>query len=124
MEVMEVPHELLADGVWELLSVQGGTDHFSQEKLQELAKKVKAVRSNAIRRAFAVMMGDLYEFDIDSLEADIAKIALLDADNDVRAEASERVKLLRILWWIISIYFEGDISLAVRTCREINPLDK
>lgn len=124
MAVVDVPKELCADDVWKLLNVQGSITALSHEKRQELVEKVKVVQNNAVRRALALMMGDLYDRDMDSLDRDIAKIVLLDSNEDIRAEPSERVRLLRILWWIIYVYFDGDSVLAVEMSRELHPMER
>lgn len=124
MAVVDVPKELCADDVWKLLNVQGSITALSHERRQELVEKVKAVQNNAVRRVLALMMGDLYDRDMDSLDRDIAKIVLLDSNEDIRAEPSERVRLLRILWWIIYVYFDGDSVLAVKMSRELHPMER
>ena len=52
------------------------------------------------------MLKELYDFDLDALTADIAKIELLEADKVV--DKRDRKKLLRAFWRIISVYYEGN----------------
>lgn len=67
--------------------------------------------------ALALMLKELYDFDLDALTADIAKIELLEADKVV--DKRDRKKLLRAFWWIISVYYEGNVKKAIQTCNDI-----
>lgn len=90
------------------------------ERHKETREKLREIEINAIRRAIGVMLNDLYDMDTEKLSCDITKVVFLDCNEDIRAEPSERLKLLRILWWIVSVYFHGDDGLAMRVCREVN----
>lgn len=92
----------------------------SDERYNGTKEKLRKIKNNAIRRAIAIMLNDLYDMDTERLSVDIAKVVILDHNEDIRAEPSERIKLLRILWWIVSVYFGGDNELAMRMCREVN----
>lgn len=82
-----------------------------------LSDKLFEIERAAVQRAIALMLNEIYDFDLDSLTVDIAKIQLLNADKVV--EVQDRKKLLRALWWIVSVYFEGDIKKAVETCNSV-----
>lgn len=90
------------------------------ERYNGTKEKLREIKNNAIRRAIAIMLNDLYDMDTERLSVDIAKVVILDHNEDIRAEPSERIKLLRILWWIVSVYFGGDNELAMRMCSEVN----
>lgn len=90
------------------------------ERYNGTKEKLRKIKNNAIRRAIAIMLNDLYDMDTERLSVDIAKVVILDHNEDIRAEPSERIKLLRILWWIVSVYFGGDNELAMGMCREVN----
>lgn len=94
--------------------------HLAERKANNykaLSNKLIEIERVAVQRAIALMLNELYDFDLDSLTVDIAKMQLLNADKVV--EVQDRKKLLRALWWIVSVYFEGDIKKAVETCNSV-----
>lgn len=105
-----VPHPLLN----EILSLAGENVDCDKEAL---SKKLYEIEKAASQRALALMLKELYDFDLNALTADIAKIELLEADKVV--EKRDRKKLLRAFWWIISVYYEGNVKKAIQTCNDI-----
>ena len=102
--IMEIYHDAESKKGWEVLGV-----------LQE-------VRIEAIQGAIAIMINDLYDLEREKVEGDIAKITLMDSGQDIRPEPQERMKLLRVLWWIFEVYFNGDVSALLEKCKnERNP---
>lgn len=95
-----------------------GEYNLSKKQEKEIEGIVKDIKSDAARNAAAIMMCDLYDLDGESLKGDMAKVVLLDSNKDVRAEPSERIRLLQILWWIVTTYFEGDDGMALKKCME------
>ena len=99
-----VPHPLLD----EILFLVGENVDCDKEAL---SKKLYEIEKAAL------MLKELYDFDLDALTADIAKIELLEADKVV--DKRDRKKLLRAFWWIISVYYEGNVKKAIQTCNDI-----
>lgn len=88
------------------------------DMLSGLRKKLKDMKEQAVRDSIAVMLSELYSHEVDDLERDITKVVFL-REEHVEIKPSERIALLRVLWWVAMVYFEGDSSLAVKMCREI-----
>ncbi|MCM1193714.1 MAG: hypothetical protein NC123_15385 [Butyrivibrio sp.] len=79
-------------------------------------EKLTDIKNKAVRRAITVMVNDLYDYDTQSIKRDAARITLADFGEDVRPEPEERQKLLRVLWWIFGVYFEGNYWELVEEC--------
>ncbi len=88
------------------------------DMLSGLRKKLKDMKEQAVRSSIAVMLNELYSHDLDDLKRDISKVILMKEEH-VEIKPSERIALLRVLWWVVMTYFDGDSSLAVKMCREI-----
>lgn len=88
------------------------------DMLSGLRKKLKDMKEQAVRSSIAVMLNELYSHDLDDLKRDISKVILMKEEH-VEIKPSERIALLRVLWWVVMTYFDGDSNLAVKMCREI-----
>lgn len=84
--------------------------------MDEANDMLRFIKNDAIRNAIVVMVSDLYDPDLDALKSDAARITFADWKEDVRPEPEERQKLMRVLWWIFSVYFEGDYGRLLSMC--------
>ena len=83
----------------------------------EVQKKFREIKNRAVRVAIATMVDDMYDDNIAKIQTDIARVAVADWGEDVRPEPGERRKLLRILFWIFGVYFDGDYGALIEQCK-------
>lgn len=84
----------------------------------EATEALKAIKNDAVRSAVAVMVCDLYDYDMTTFKRDAARITLADWEEDFRPPPEVRNTLLRSLWWIFGVYFGGDYGELVKKCVE------
>lgn len=89
----------------------------SEEKKQDLINKIERFQEKRIQNALAILMGYLYNHDYASLKRDLLKIIILDTEKE--PEPEERVELLQVLWWCITVFFHGDYSLIIDECERV-----
>ena len=82
----------------------------------ELKDLLKDIRNKAVRAAIAAMVREIYDLDKDAIKRDFARITLADWREDIRPEPEERQKLLRVLWWVFGVYFNGDYGELLKLC--------
>lgn len=81
-----------------------------------VTERLKRVERQSARNVLSVVMEEVYSHDYKGFSADVAKMAMVGDDDVVQADRAERVHILRILWWIIMVYYEGDASAVQEMC--------
>lgn len=102
---------------WELVKIT--EEHQGDVALPLVNEKLKEFERSAIMMILAIMLSDLYDHDMVSLERDISKILLADNGKDVIANRQEKSRLLRIFWWLISVYFCAEYSELLTKCKQV-----
>lgn len=77
------------------------------------------IEHNAVENSIAIMLNELYRGDVESIERDIAKAAMTNTGDDYVASVTERIRLLRILWWIFDVYFDGRTDILIHKCKDL-----